>query len=159
MIIFREMSQLLSRLNADTTHYKKEKGFIYNKLAMHYFLDFKISKFLTGHFFPSNSVLWIMYTGSFMILNIMPTPWRKSTATLEALVMRDVIGIPPIWHQLLWFSCARKCKAPKGSFRWTTQSVHTLTVDPRYIACLNHYFWVSITWKHWSSFLLQFYCS
>ena len=41
---------------------------------MHYFLDFKIAKFLTGHFVPSNLGLWIMYTGSFMILNIMPTP-------------------------------------------------------------------------------------
>ena len=54
MIIFREMSQLLSRLNADTTHYKKEKGFIYNKLAMHYFLDFKIGikVFDWSFFFP-----------------------------------------------------------------------------------------------------------
>ena len=85
----------MSRLNADTSHYKKKKGFIYNKLAMHYFLDFKISKFLTSDFVPYNSGLWVMYTGSFMILNIIPTPCRKSTATLKALVTRDVIGIPP----------------------------------------------------------------
>ena len=41
---------------------------------MHFLGDIKISKFLTGDFVPSNSGLWIKYTGSFMILNIMPTP-------------------------------------------------------------------------------------
>ena len=81
---------------------------------MHYFLDFKISKFLTGHFVPSNSGLWIMYPGSFMILRYHAHSMKKVDSHIQGTGNEGCD-----WHTTYMTSAllVQLCKEKQGTRR------------------------------------------